>query len=128
MRTWIEQKPRAHNCGPIAVAVIAGVTLDEAIAAIGKNGSTTTKQLARGLRNLGYRCPDRCKRITLMTPPISLAIGQLHDPKRKSGWHWVVIDGDKIYDGVNGKSNGTVNWKPGWKITSYLPVTKTEVI
>ncbi len=120
MRTWIKQEPKSHNCGPIAVAVIAGVTLEESIKAIGKKGSTTTKQLAKGLRALGYDCPDRCKKMP--RPP--LGIGQLKCSRRKSGWHWVVVDGDKIYDGVNGRPDGTVMWDSCCKITSYLPVTK----
>ena len=124
MRTWIEQPPKSRNCGQIAVAVLAGVSLEESIKAVGKKGSTTTKQLAKGLRALGYQCPDRCKRVTLFTPPISLAIGQLRCPKRSSGWHWVVLDGDKIYDGIHGKPNGTVKWDKCCRITSYLPVTK----
>jgi len=120
MRTWIEQKPKSHNCGPIAVAVIAGVTLEEAIKAIGKKGSTTTKQLVCGLRKLGWNCPDRCKKM----PKPPLGIAQLKSPTRKSGWHWVVVDGDKIYDGCNGNPDGTVRWINGERITSYLPVTK----
>lgn len=119
MRTWIEQKPNKGNCGVIAVAVIAGITVEDAAAVIGKNGATTTKQLANALRLLGYDCPDRCK--VMPRPP--LGIGHLTDPKRKSGWHWVVVDGDKIYDGINGKPDGTVKWKKGWRLTSYLPVT-----
>jgi len=120
MRKWIRQLPNKKNCGVIAVAVIADVSLSVAETAIGKKGSTTTKDLARGLRALGFDCPDRCQKIP--RPP--LGIGHLSDPKRKSGWHWVVVDGDKIYDGIFGEPNGTVKWKKGWMITSYLPVTK----
>jgi hypothetical protein len=55
-------------------------------------------------------------------PPLGL--GKLKDPKRNGGWHWVVVDGDKIFDGVNGKPDGTVDWLKDWRITSYLPVTQ----
>ncbi len=120
MRTWIEQKPNTKNCGVIAVAVLAEISIKDAASAIGKNGATTTKQLAKALRLLGFDCPDRCQR----KPRPPLGIGHLTDLKRKGGWHWVVIDGDKIYDGANGKPDGTVEWKKGWKLTSYLPVTK----
>lgn len=123
MRTWIEQLPKKKNCGVIAVAVIAGVTLEEAAKAIGKNGSTTTKQLAKGLRALGYECPNRLQRIP--RPPLGIA--KLFDPKRKSGWHWVVVDGDKIFDGINGNPDGTVNWPSSWKMTSFLPVTRNGI-
>lgn len=58
---------------------------------------------------------------------VPLAIAQVHDPKRH-GWHWVVIDGYKIFDGVNGNSSGSVIWNDNWKITSYLPITKNAVV
>lgn len=120
MRTWIEQKPNKKNCGVIAVAVIANIPVSLAAETIGKDGATTTKQLVKALRKLGYDCPDRCKKM----PRPLLGLGQMRRPKRKSGWHWVVVDGDKIYDGINGKPDGTVDWLKGWRITSYLPITK----
>lgn len=118
-RRWIKQPPKSYCCGSIAVAIVAGITLEEAIKLTGKKGSTSTKNIAKALRELGYKCPDRCKKM----PRPLLGIGQLHKPK-KSGWHWVVVDGDKIYDGINGNPDGTVNWEKGWRITSYLPITK----
>lgn len=120
MRTWIEQKPNKKNCGVIAVAVVASIPVNVAAEHIGKDGATTTKQLVKGLRSLGYECPDRLQRIP--RPP--LAIAKLKNPTRASGWHWVVVDGDKIFDGINGKADGTVDWLKGWRITSYLPITK----
>lgn len=104
----------------IAVAVIAEVSVGLAAEKIGKDGATTTKQLVKGLRALGYECPDRLQRIP--RPP--LAIAKLVDPKRKSGWHWVVVDGDKVYDGINGTPEGTVDWPTGTKMTSFLPVKR----
>lgn len=121
MRKWIEQKPGKKNCGVIAVAVIAEVSVGLAAEKIGKDGATSTKQLVKGLRALGWDCPDRLQRIP--RPP--LAIAKMVNPKvHRSGWHWVVVDGDKIYDGINGKPDGTVDWPTGTKMTSYLPVTK----
>lgn len=119
MRTWIEQKPNKKNCGVVAVAVLTETSVALAAEAIGKDGATTTKQLAKGLRKLGWNCPTRLK--VMPRPP--LAIAKLKDPKR-SGWHWVVVDGDKIFDGISGKPDGTVKWKKGRKMTSFLPVTK----
>ena len=108
-------------CGQIAVAVIAQIPLDAAKKVVAKRGCTSTKRLVKALRSLGFKCPDHCKR---KRPPLGIA--QLHDPKRKNGWHWVVVDGDKIYDGINGNPDGTVNWKPEWKMTSFLPVEGKE--
>jgi hypothetical protein len=122
MRTWIEQNPKKKNCGVIAVAVIAGVTVEEAAKAIGKNGTTTTKPLVKGLRALGYQCPNRLVKFKLPFP--SMAIAKMVSPSRKSGWHWVAISEGKIYDGIFGKPDGTVQWPFGAKMTSYLPITK----
>lgn len=120
MRTWIPQNPKKKNCGVIAVAVIANIPVNVAAEHIGKDGATTTKQIVKALRKLGYKCPDRLR----AKPKPELAIAKLIDPKRKSGWHWVVVDGDKIYDGINGNADGTVNWKDGWRMTSYLSISK----
>jgi hypothetical protein len=121
MRTWIKQKPKTRCCGHIAVAVIAGITLEESKSLIKRRGGTNTKHLVTVLRQLGYTCPNRCRQM----PRPALGLGQMKKPTRKSGWHWVVVDGDKIWDGLHGNPDGTVNWEPGWKITSYLPLTKT---
>jgi hypothetical protein len=119
MRKWVKQPDDSHQCGQVAVAVVAGITLEQAIRVIGKKGRTTTKDLVFALRFLGYKCPRKCKRMP--RPP--LAIAQLHNPK-KSGWHWVVVDGDKIFDGVNGNDRGQIIWGYGRKMTSYLPITQ----
>jgi hypothetical protein len=118
MRTWIQQKPNKKNCGVIAVAVVASIPVNVAAEHIGKDGSTTTKQLVKALRKLGYKCPKRLK--VIPRPP--LAIAKLSRPNHKS-WHWVVVDGEKIFDGINGKPDGTVDWNRGDRITSYLPIT-----
>jgi hypothetical protein len=120
MRNWIQQKPNKKNCGVIAVAVIASIPVNVAAEYIGKDGATTTKQLVKALRKLGYKCPDRLK--VMPRPP--LAIAKLVSKKRKGGWHWVVVDGDKIFDGINGKPDGTVDWYKDDRITSYLPITQ----
>jgi len=120
MRTWIQQLPKKKNCGVIAVAVIAEIPVNVAAEYIGKDGATTTKQLAKALRKLGFQCPNRLQRI----PRPLLAIAKLSNPKRKGGWHWVVVDGDNIWDGQTGNPDGTVNWESHWRMTSYLPITK----
>ncbi len=122
MRTWIKQEPKKKNCGVIAVAVIADISLEEAAKAIGKNGTTTTKQLVKGLRALGYKCPNRCTKFKLPLP--QMAIAQMRDPNRKSGWHWVAIVNGRIYDGIYGSQDGVVKWPFGAKMTSYLSVEK----
>jgi hypothetical protein len=124
MATWIPQQSGKKNCGVIAVAVLTGVPVTVAAVHIGKNGATTTKQLAKGLRALGYQCPNRLVKFKLPLPP--MAIAKMVSPSRKSGWHWVAISEGKIYDGIFGTPDGKVNWPTGAKMTSYLPVTKID--
>lgn len=108
------------NCGVIAVSVIADCSIKKAIEVIGKNGRTSTKDLIRGLKKLGYVCSKRLKH--LKERP-KLAIAKLSIPNTHH-WHWVVIYKDKIYDGVHGNKKGEVNFPKGYRITSYLPIKK----
>mgnify|MGYP003132488658 CR=1 FL=1 len=49
------EQPRSSNlCGQACVAMLAGVTLDEAIKVVGTRGKTTSLQLGRGLAELGH--------------------------------------------------------------------------
>ena len=116
---WIKQ-PRKPICGQVAVAVITGKPLKEIFKIIGHKHGTKTRELAKVLRKLGYTCPYRLK---ILKQKPKLAIAKLKHKLRR-GWHWVVIDGDKIYDGVNGIKSGKVKWKRGYKLTSYLPIEK----
>ena len=111
------------NCGVIAVAIIADCSIKKAEEVIGSKGRTSTTDLAKGLKKLGFKCPSRLK--VLKNKP-ELAIGKLKNRKWGSHchWHWVVIYKDKIFDGNYGNKYGKVKWKKGWKITSYLPVEK----
>jgi hypothetical protein len=115
---WVIQPPRSHLCGQVAVAMIAGVELDEAIAAVGHRRSTTTRDVVRGLRHFGLICPDRLQRIE--RPPF--AVGKLSRPKQSSSWHWVVCDGADTWDGIDAFE--VLDRCNDWRLTSYLPVTK----
>lgn len=116
---WKKQYNK-NNCGQIAVSVITGKSLREVYKVIGHDGGTKTIALTKALKYFGYDCPNKLK--TLKEKP-KLAIAKLSH-KLRYGWHWVVIDKDRIYDGAAGNKKGQVNWKRGHKITSYLPIKK----
>ncbi len=120
MYKWKKQ-PNRPICGQVAVSVIANCSIKKAIEIIGKDKTTKTKDLAKGLRKLGFKCSTRLK--VLKNKP-ELAIGRLKNRKSNYSWHWVVIYKDKIFDGNYGDKFGKVKWKKGWRITSYLPVEK----
>ena len=123
MKTWIAQPPNKKVCGQVAVAVITGKPLDEVIRVIGKKGCTKTKDIVKGLRKLGSHCAGKVQR---MKGTVPLGIAQVRK-KGRSGWHWVVIEGDKIWDGHFGTPDGTVVWPEGWRITSYLRIYEWDI-
>ena len=117
---WRKQIKGKHNCGVIAVAVIANCSIEMAEKAIGETGYTNTKDLQRGLENLGFQCPGRLKRLKIRP---KLAIAKLSYPNTYK-WHWVVIYKEKIFDGIYGNKEGFADWGKEWRITSYLPIEK----
>ena len=118
---WRKQKSNNPNCGIIAVAVIANCSIKKAIEAIGSDGETSTEDLAKGLRKLGFKCPNKLKVFKKNIPKLAIAKVSIPDTHH---WHWVAIYNDKIFDGVNGNKNGNVFWRNGWRMTSYLPIEK----
>jgi hypothetical protein len=119
MLKWIRQSNKP-NRGLIAIRVISGCSMNEVIKLTKCKDKTKTKDLSRALRKLGYNCPN--KLIRLKQKP-NLAIAKLTYPNTHN-WHWVVIENNKIFDGIFGNKNGEVKWKKNWKITSYLPIRK----
>lgn len=112
----IRQPGGSRLCGQVAVAIIAGITLEEAVEVVGHRKSTHTRELVAAFRSLGFQCADRLQRIP--RPP--LAVAKLTPPSKSSGWHWVVVDGRRTLDGFPGDPTRT----PGWRITSYLPLER----
>lgn len=121
---WIAQEPETRNCGQIALAVLGDIDYTIAERMIGHKHGTTTKELVAALRVLGFDCPDRCR--PMDEPPV-LGLAQVRSPRQRRtrrNWHWVVVNRGRIFDGAWGSPTGHVLWPHGWKITSYLPVTR----
>jgi|SRR6185503_13829697 len=119
MLQWIQQPQKTKLCGQIAVAVIANITLEKSIELFGKRGCTRTKDVIQVLRRLGLDCSNR-----LLRKQITFGIAKLSYKNSKS--HWVVIDNNKIFDGVYGNSNGEVSWPEGARLTSYLSIKNMQ--
>jgi hypothetical protein len=101
------------------------VTLDEAKKAVGVNGCTSTKKLQKGLKALGIKA-GRGKLKPIygdLTKLPHTGILKVVSEGRRSGWHWVLKVGGKIYCPSRGyypvKKYET---KTDCKITSYLEV------
>jgi len=129
MRQWWEQPDRTRICGQIALAVITGLSVEQAIRQVGHEHGTTTRVLARHLRAFGYECGDRCRRRARSEMP-DLALAQLHSPNWR-GWHWIVVDDGVVFDGrerrrraVGLRAYEFDAWRfDGARITSYLAIT-----
>ena len=119
---WRKQGKKP-NCGIIALAVVANCSIKKVVEIIGLNGRTSTTDLAKGLRKLGFSCPNRLRAFRKNKPPFAIAKVSIPNTHH---WHWVVVYKDKIYDGANGTRDGKVKWKKGWRITSYLPIKKEK--
>lgn len=113
---WKKQKKDTWYCGQVAVSIILRKSLKEIFKLFGHKGSTTTEDLIKVLRKNGIKCGKKLER-----KRGNLAIAKLTYPDTNN-WHWVVVHGDKIYDGVRGKRNGTVDWDKSWRLTSYLNI------
>lgn len=85
------QKP--NGCGPACVAMLTGVTLEQAERAVGKARKTHTRDLVAGLRRLGWRPGPRLMRLRpgLPMPPGTIVKVRWHGTALT---HWVVHDRD----------------------------------
>lgn len=93
-----------------------GISLEEAVRRFGHSRATTTRMLAKVLREGGLRCPDRVTRFSRDLPLPARCIVKLRLPGRSLG-HWVLHWDWHFHDPADGHGAG-----PGWRITSYLPI------
>ena len=119
---WLKQIKK-KNCGQLAVAMVTGKSIEKVENYFGHDHGTKSKDLAAALKHFGFSCSNRL--LVMKERPIC-AIAKLKYPS-KSGWHWVVVYKDKIYDGVWGQPDGTVEWPRGAKLTSYIPIEAKNV-
>ena len=125
----VRQPEGSALCGQCCVAMVAGVGLRRAIAAVGAEYTergTGTRQIVAGLRRLGVRCSGRLRRLGPAKPVLParciVAIIQYRtdaegtrQPKRA---HWMVSWNGQIYDPGQRWPEGFA----GWKITTYLEI------
>jgi hypothetical protein len=112
--TPVYQPKRSKLCGHACVAMVAGVSLAEAVLAIGHRRATKTSDLIPTLRKLGVRCGDQLR----IAPPDNTYTGtcivQLRWPRRRN-WHWVVIHDGALYD-------PSPNPRGGGRLGAYLEI------
>lgn len=94
---------RERVCGQASVAMLAGLTLDEACAMVGHRHCTRTRELVAVLHKLGFSTshPFRCHVYRRGTQLPGLALVQARN-STKTGWHWMVHCEGMLYDPAGG--------------------------
>lgn len=113
----VRQKNRSSGCGPACVAMLAGVTYEQAIRSIWDGHDykidlyTGYSDLRKGLRGLGVRVADRATRSSSFTSAHGVYIYGCQRNKKGDTWHWVVFDGRRarLYDPLKGGYLGSMD-------------------
>ena len=117
---WVKQPDKTLLCGQVAIAVITGEPLAYVIEFVGHRKAMRIKEIVRVLRLLGYKVPDTLERTNAI--PAGRAIVNVRQSREHLG-HWIAAVDGALYDGVFGEPDGRIEWPPGVRITSYLPLS-----
>lgn len=95
----VRQPKGSFCCGSAAVAMVAGVTLERAIEAVGTRGQATAPQLQRGLRKLGVGTGD-AEAVSKLgwVPWVRTVVARIRWRQPRKPGHWVVIHEGQVYD------------------------------
>lgn len=121
----VSQPKGSYVCGQCCIAMIRGITLEQAIEYIGKKGKTTVDDLVRGLdHRVWNENLIRISKDNLLPKSCIVRVRW-----NKGGSHWVVRDNKWIYDPAVGKINLSdylkLNDKIG-KFSSYVELVPTD--
>ena len=101
MITHVQQPAGSLLCGQCCIAMVAGTTLDRAIAAAGTRTRTSAPVLQRALLQLGWQLLPFV-RYTGSGLPLHLADGvrllRVRGGGQGRGYHWIVRAGLDIHD------------------------------
>jgi hypothetical protein len=114
------RQPKGSNlCGQAVVAMLTGVTLDEAVKSMHTRGTTRTRQLIDALSGTGIVPSERLHRFHLAHATLLRnAILKMHWKGRYKS-HWVLLCDDQIFDPEYGVT--PAGWWTGWKrVSSFL--------
>ncbi len=121
---WMRQ---THNtCGQTCLAMLAKVSLETAISAVGVGGKTCTKDLVNGLRQLKVGSGKRLERLRRADKLPRYCIVKVY---HSYGSHWVLHWDGTVYDSELGIfSLSDFKALPLQRLTSYLVVVPPIVV
>lgn len=114
----VKQPKDSNLCGQACVAMLCGLTLEQAILLVGTRGKTHTKPLKKALRAFGVHCGDR--RVRGMPNKDETALLFWKGGGTKG--HWMVWHKGKYYDPVAGVFRRVPRWLSESRVTSHLKV------
>lgn len=115
LRLVMQNTPK--TCGQACIAMLAGVSIEEAIAVMHTSGPTAIGMLAAALDHYGIGHSGKNIRLSKKNPDLpEMAILTVHMPEYN---HWVIYHKGRYYDPEFGLLNAC---HPQGRITSFLEV------
>lgn len=110
------QPEDSNLCGQTCVAMLAGVSLDEAIEAVGTRAGTCGPALHKALKKFGIKTSKKSIRTKRNGIIPENCIARVRT-KGSTGCHWILIWNSGVYDPLKGGS--------GYEyISSYLKIVE----
>lgn len=122
MMRWVKQDPVTEDsCGQCCAAMLLAIPKSEAIARVGHDEGTTTREMARVLRSGGLKVGGRLKKLRSFEHiPTSRAL--LLGTWRRYP-HWMVWDDGAVVDPVEGRFALEKPGLPRWiRVTHFLEI------
>jgi hypothetical protein len=116
----VRQPPNSNLCGQACIATIFGITLEEAIKAVGKKGKTYGSDLRRAIQSLGG---DATAMVRVKNEHVVPAGTGIIKFKQGKAGHFVVFNKGKYYDPASGVFRERPKYLAGAKPTSYMNVS-----
>ena len=117
---WVRQNPKTEDsCGQCCAAMLLSIAKREAIARVGHDEGTTTREMARVLRAGGLRVGPRLQKLRAfdaIPTPRALLLGSWRRYP-----HWMVWNSGRVLDPVDGIIHVRKSGLPRWiAVTHYL--------
>ncbi len=118
----VNQPEGSRLCGQACIAMIANISIGEAINLIGHSHGTHTKEIIQALKTLGIPCEVNRLTVRRGKDWPERAVVKIPHPEG-SGWHWVVLDGFCVYDPQRTSLLPVECLDlPEFRATSFLPI------
>jgi len=119
-------RQKENGCGPACVAMLAGVTLEEAERAVGKTRKTPTRDVAAGLTKLRLRPGPKLVRLRPGEVPPEDVVVKIRWHQSKVT-HWVVHERNgRVFDPCRTEVTTLEETRHRAVVLSYLPMVRTS--